>query len=318
MRIVYYPDNRPDSGHYAATIGFFDGVHRGHRFVTEHLKEVAAAHGCQSMVITFERHPRQVVQPEWQPQLLTTLEEKTDLLAQAGIDVLVVLRFDCAMAGLSARQFMETVLRDSLRVSVLLTGYDNRFGHDRREGFNDYVAYGRELGIEVIQSRAVSLGDGRNVSSSLVRRLVSEGDVAQANECLGRHYRLTGRVVHGEQVGRQLGFPTANLELTDLHRLVPAVGVYAVEVAIEGDDSRHIGMMNIGHRPTFGSHHSTLEVNILDFIGDLYGKTLTVFFVCRLRSEQRFDSPEALKEQMQHDADQARSIVSSQLLTPHI
>ena len=180
MRVVYYPDRKIEEGPFAATIGFFDGVHQGHAFVIRHLKTMASQAGCKSMVITFDRHPREVVDPLWQPQLLTTLDEKVERLQQTGIDVLVVLRFDRAMAALSARQFMQQVLRDCLHVEHLLTGYDNRFGHDRTEGFSDYVAYGRELGISVLRSQAVETGQGKHVSSSLVRQLLNEGNVEEA------------------------------------------------------------------------------------------------------------------------------------------
>lgn len=310
MRIVYYPDNRLEQGRYAATIGFFDGVHKGHRFVIDNLKRVAAEQECKSMVITFERHPRQVVHSDWQPQLLTTLEERIHLLDQTGVDVLVVLRFDEAMAALSARDFMSKVLHDDLYVTTLLTGYDNRFGHDRSEGFEDYVAFGKQLGIEVLQGDALDVEQYR-VSSSVIRRLLTDGDVAEAAHCLGRYYSLTGMVVHGEQVGRRIGFPTANVQSDCDERLVPASGVYAVLVELEATSSRwYHGMMNIGTRPTFGVHHPTLEVNILDFEGDLYGQRLRIRFIERLRSEQRFESPEALATQIEKDSRQVRAICS--------
>lgn len=310
MRIVYYPDNRLEQGRYAATIGFFDGVHKGHRFVIDNLKRVADKQECKSMVITFERHPRQVVHSDWQPQLLTTLEERIHLLDQTGVDVLVVLRFDEAMAALSARDFMSKVLHDDLYVTTLLTGYDNRFGHDRSEGFEDYVAFGKQLGIEVLQGDALDVEQYR-VSSSVIRRLLTDGDVAEAAHCLGRYYSLTGMVVHGEQVGRRIGFPTANVQSDCDERLVPASGVYAVLVELEATQSRwYHGMMNIGTRPTFGVHHPTLEVNILDFEGDLYGQRLRIRFIERLRSEQRFESPEALATQIEKDSRLVRTICS--------
>jgi len=310
MRIVYYPDIRLEQGRYAATIGFFDGVHKGHRFVIDNLKRVADKQECKSMVITFERHPRQVVHSDWQPQLLTTLEERIHLLDQTSVDVLVVLRFDEAMAALSARDFMSKVLHDDLYVTTLLTGYDNRFGHDRSEGFEDYVAFGKQLGIEVLQGDALDVEQYR-VSSSVIRRLLTDGDVAEAAHCLGRYYSLTGMVVHGEQVGRRIGFPTANVQSDCDERLVPASGVYAVLVELEATPSRwYHGMMNIGTRPTFGVHHPTFEVNILDFEGDLYGQRLRIRFIERLRSEQRFESPEALATQIEKDSRQVRAICS--------
>ncbi len=299
---------------FAATIGFFDGVHLGHQSVISQLRAAAQKRGLQSMVITFERHPRQVLQSEWQPLLLTSLEEKKELLVRTGIDKLVVLRFDRAMSQLSSREFMERVLKHELGVSLLLTGYDNRFGHDRTATFDDYVAYGRELGIEVICGQPTDVA-GLRVSSSLVRSLLSEGIVDLAAQCLGRLYQLTGQVGHGEQIGRQLGFPTANIIVSKGNRLVPAPGVYAVCLSIKGDDTLLQGMMNIGTRPTFHGNQLTLEANIFDFNGDLYGQYLNVFFIERLRNEQAFSSAEALMKQMEHDAVQAREILSAQHIT---
>lgn len=264
------------------------------------------------MVITFEHHPRQVLQSEWQPQLLSTLEEKTELLAQTGIDTLVVLRFNQAMSQLSSRQFMERVLKHDLDVRLLLTGYDNRFGHDRTATFGDYVAYGRELDMEVLCGQPADV-NGQRVSSSFVRRLLNEGRVAQAANCLGRPYTLTGQVVHGEQIGRQLGFPTANILPDDHFQLIPALGVYAVRISGTPDGSLLQGMMNIGTRPTFDGQRLTLEANIFNFTGNLYGQRLTVFFVERLRDEQTFASPQELAAQMHRDAIQAQTILSAPL-----
>lgn len=296
-----------------ATIGFFDGVHRGHLALLEQLKGLARHRGQVSTVITFERHPRQVVSTDWQPLLLTTLEEKCQLIAQAGIDLLVVLRFDARMAALSARAFMDVVLKRQLCVLTLLTGYDNRFGHDRVECFDDYVTYGRELGIDVRLGQVLNIGDGA-VSSSRVRRLLNSGDVRGAADCLGRRYVLSGAVVHGEQIGRQMGFPTANMAVADNQKLVPTDGVYAVGVSIAEESgapqvqprTELRGVMNIGTRPTFNGQQRTLEVHLLDFSGDLYGKRLTVSFIERLRAELHFESPEELRRQMMADAEQAR------------
>lgn len=289
-----------------ATIGFFDGVHRGHRFLIGQLKRLACERGERAMVITFERHPRQVVCPDWRPQLLTTLDEKQRLLDEAGVDVMVVLRFDAAMAALSAHDFMGKVLRDRLNVDTLLAGYDNRFGHGRAEGFNDYVRYGRELGIDVVQAEALAV-EGSAVSSSRIRRLIAEGDMHAVAECLGRRYELCGRVVHGEQIGRTIGFPTANMELEDAQKLVPKDGVYAVMVTIEGMVDSMPGMMNIGTRPTFDGQRRTLEVHVLGFSGDVYDKRLSVEFAERLRDERQFASAEELARQMRQDAEAAKA-----------
>lgn len=317
MTTVFYPsENTVPSGSYVATIGFFDGVHRGHCHVVERLKTLAREQGKKSMLITFDQHPRQVVCSSWQPQLLTTLDEKIQYLSSLDIDVLVVLRFTKDMASLSAHDFMAQVLKGDLHADTLLTGYDNRFGHDRTETFSDYVRYGKELGISVLCADALDVKthgeatieeESVRVSSSVVRRLLQEGRVAEAAECLGRCYSISGSVVHGEHIGSGLGFPTANVKPTDDHRLIPATGVYAVRVELHG--SLYRGVMNIGVRPTFGVHEQTLEVNILDFSGDIYGHSIKVMFVARLRGETHFDSASALVEQMKKDVLSARSIL---------
>jgi riboflavin kinase/FMN adenylyltransferase len=287
-----------------ATIGFFDGVHLGHRYIISKVVEYARREGLASMVVTFERHPRQVLHSDWCPQLLSTLDEKLEQLSQTGIDFLVVLQFDEAMASLSAHDFMHDILWQRLGVKVLVTGYDNRFGHNRTEGFDDYVRYGREMGMAVVQGDPIEVSSIR-VSSSKVRRLLAEGLVEQAAECLGRPYMLSGRVVCGEHIGREMGFPTANLQLADDGKLIPASGVYAVKVKLEGSAELYHGMMNIGSRPTFGGQHQTLETHIFHFGGDIYGQQMTVLFVSRLRSEKRFDSREALMLQLESDLHQA-------------
>lgn len=278
---------------YVATIGMFDGVHRGHQFVLQHVIQTARERGLQPMVITFDHSTRR-------DQLLTTLDEKLTLIQQTGIERIEVLPFTAELKQLTAHQFMQQVLKERLNVKVLLTGYDNRFGHNREEGFNDYVRYGHELGIEVLQLPA----EGQ-VSSSLIRQLLLKGLVAEAAETLGHPYKLKGHVEHGEHVGTRLGFPTANIVPDSAAQLIPAPGVYAVTCdALKG-------IMNIGTRPTFGPHSQTLEVHLLHYDGNLYGQQLSVAFIQRLRDEQRFDSVEALQRQLQRDAQQAEALLTS-------
>ena len=309
MKTIFFPDQTLNDGTYAATIGFFDGVHKGHQFLMERLEKEAAKRGLKSMVITFERHPREVVQGDWKPELLTELHEKLKLLKATNIDVVVVLRFNRQMAGLSAGEFMQ-LMHDRLGVRMLLTGYDNRFGHDRTEGFEDYQRYGQELGIEVMGGEALTVGE-QNVSSSMVRRLLKAGNVEEATRCLGRPYGIGGQVVHGEQIGRTIGFPTANL-LPDDNKLIPQDGVYAVMVDLD-NGVRKQGIMNIGTRPTFNGTTRTLETNLLETVGDLYGQRIFIHFIGRLRSEQHFPSAEALAEQIQKDIDQAKDILNQEI-----
>ena len=281
---------------YVATIGKFDGVHRGHQFVLQHVADEARQRGLQSMAITFDKTG---------PQTLTPLDQKRLLLTKTGIDRIEVLTFNEALKQMTAREFMEQELRDRLGVKVLLTGYDNRFGHNRTEGFEDYVRYGQELGIEVLQ-----LPQEGEISSSIIRQLVIDGDIHKANELLGNPYTILGRVEHGEHIGTKLGYPTANLVLIDKCQLIPAAGVYAVKIRLENSVEWKHGMMNIGMRPTFDGQHQTLEVNVFRLKENLYGQQLQVAFIERLRGEQRFDSIEALKEQLRQDAIEAERILA--------
>ena len=288
---------------YVATIGMFDGVHRGHQFVLRQVVEKARERGLQSMAITFDHSLHR-------EQVLTPLDMKQVLLSKTGINHVEVLSFTDELRSMTARQFMQQVLKEQLQVRVLLIGYDNRFGHRREEGFQDYVRYGKELGIEVLQLPAE--GD---VSSSSIRQLLSEGHVAEAAQSLGYPYTLMGHVAHGEHVGTSLGFPTANLVLDEASQLIPAPGVYAVKVRLENSMEHKHGMMNIGTRPTFAGHQLTLETHIFQFHEDLYGQPMLVSFVGRLRAEQRFDSKEALRQQLQQDAVQAAEILNQDFET---
>ena len=270
-----------------ATIGFFDGVHRGHRFLIRQLTRYAVGHDLASLLVTFRTHPRQVMQAAYQPQLLTTYDEKCGQLATTGADYCLTLDFTTALAALSARRFMAEILKEKLSVKVLVIGYDHRFGHDRSEGFAEYVEYGRELGMEVVRADAFAMSEV-NVSSSMVRACLVEGEVGIAARCLTRPYEITGRVVHGFHVGHELGFPTANIQVEDSQKLIPKNGVYAVWVKGKIGGEEHVwgGMLNIGLRPTMeNGENRTIEVHLLDFAGDLYGCRLTLSFVRRLRDE---------------------------------
>ena len=295
----------------AATIGFFDGVHRGHVHLLRQLKAAAAERGLGTMAVTFEHHPRLTLSADYHPELLTTTDEKLALLEAEGIDACALLRFDDGMAALPARDFMDRWLRRRLGVRCLVIGYDHRFGHGRDEGFMQYVAYGRGLGIEVVRATALECG-GLTVSSSAVRRFLSAGNVEMAKVCLGRPYALTGTVVHGHGVGRSLGYPTANVRPACADKAVPACGVYAVRAGLAPGDGGEPGgefraMVNIGNRPTLNNGTDvTVEAYLLGFSGDLYGRRLTLRFERRLREEQRFPSLDALRRQL--DADAARTL----------
>lgn len=283
------------------TIGFFDGVHRGHQHLIRQVRDEAIRRGMRSLLITFDRHPRSVFAPDAVPSLLTTAAEKMPLLRATGIDDIYVLPFDASMAALTAREFMQKVLRDELGVTVLVIGYDHQFGRPqneskRRPSITDYQAWGREVGIEVVQAEELK---GEHISSSIIRRALEAGDVKTANRLLGRSYTWMGRVVHGHGIGRQLGFPTANLETIAPEKLLPARGVYAV----------HGGMLNIGQRPTIDNGSDTsIEVHLFDCHQDLYDQTLTLSFITRLREERRFESEADLIQQLQRDKEAAQQM----------
>lgn len=291
-----------------ATIGFFDGVHRGHRYLIDQMITVATEAGMESMVITFDRHPRQVLHSDYLPQMLSTFEEKKALLENTPADHIEILTFDEQLAALSAHDFMKEVLRERLNVCKLVIGYDNRFGHNRSEGFEDYVRYGQELGIEVIQAMPLSEPDKEAISSSYIRACLLVGNVWGANEALGYAYSLTGRVIEGFHEGRKIGFPTANLNTDGIGKLVPASGVYAVHVQLENEQHLRLAMMNIGTRPTYDGHMQTLEVHIFDFNGDIYGQQLRVVFDRRIRNEMKFSSPQELAIQLEKDKEEVRRI----------
>lgn len=301
MKTIVWNENLQAHGACVATIGMFDGVHRGHVFLLQQLQEEAHRLALPSMVITFDKHPRQVLHADFQPEMLSTYDEKLLRLSATGVDECVVLPFSPSLAAYTAHDFMQRILGPQLGVKLLLMGYDNHFGCRKEDVFDDYVRYGKEMGIDVRQGRALCV-DGTNVSSSVVRRCLQQGDILRANDYLGYAYSLTGTVVTGEHVGTGIGFPTANLQ-PDACQLIPAPGVYAVKVMTEDAEEQKIGMMNIGCRPTFDGHQMTLETHILHFDDNLYGQRLRIFFVRRLREEQKFDSKEALMEQLRKDAE---------------
>lgn len=277
-----------------ATIGFFDGVHRGHQFLLDKVKKMARARAMESLVVTFRSLPKTDSQPN-----LTTFERKCWLLSLQHIDKIETLEFTPELKSMTARTFMQEVLKDRLDVSILLIGYDHRFGRNREEGFEDYVRYGKELGIEVLHAPELTDGDG--ISSSIVRQLLTEGDVTTAAKLLGTNYVIEGRVVDGYKVGRTIGFPTANIAPESVETLIPCSGVYDVLVRINGEPIAHHGMLNIGMRPTFDGKKTTIEVHLLRYEGDLYGATLQVAFVERIRGEREFESVEALRQQLNAD-----------------
>ena len=284
-----------------ATIGTFDGVHRGHQFVVQQVVNQARERGLEAVVVTFPNHPLQVLQPNLQPQMLTLSDEKEMLLQKTGVDKVVVVEFTKDLAQMSARDFMHTILQEQLNVQMLMMGYDNRFGHDHK-GFDDYHRYGQELGMEVIGCN--ELVSEQRISSTTIRQALLRGDVETAHALLGYHYSLQGEVVQGFQNGRKLGYPTANLQVNPC-KLIPENGAYLVRCQLSTLNSQlstHYGMLNVGTRPTLhNGQQRSIEVHLFDFDGDLYGQMLTLELLHHLRKEQEFGTLEALQQQLATD-----------------
>jgi len=290
--------------HPAVTIGNFDGVHLGHREIFRRVRELARAAGGVSVVVTFVPHPLQVLAPGKAVRLITSPREKEALIEASGIDYLLEIPFDAAFAAIAAREFVQRTLVETLGMEQLVIGYDYAFGRGREGDVTLLRELGKRFGYQVEELQPIACG-ATVYSSTAVRNLVSEGDVKGVVAVLGRHYSLTGTVVHGQQRGRALGFPTANLE-TDKD-LLPAAGVYAVKARVGA--GLYDGACNIGTNPTFQNERLSLEVFLFDFEGDLYGREVSLFFLDRLRGEQRFPDLEALKAAIAADVARCRSIL---------
>jgi riboflavin kinase / FMN adenylyltransferase len=288
-----------------ATIGTYDGIHRGHQALIRPLIAKAKGAGATSVLVTFEPHPRCVVDPNHCPASLTTVDEKTMILEEMGLDHLLVIPFTPQIAELSPASFMRRLTR-GMKLRHLVTGNDFRFGHGRRGDPAFLRRLGERQGFTVETVPTITRA-GEAVSSSRIRRLVLLGQMRAAAQLLGRDYLFRSTVEHGEKRGRQLGYPTANLRLLP-NKLVPASGVYAARVEIDGQT--HGGALSVGYRPTFGGHNLTVEVFIIDFEGDLYGQTVTLSIVQRLRGEKRFASVAGLTAQMARDVENARRILA--------
>lgn len=290
-----------------ATIGFFDGVHRGHQYLIRQVVDEAKRRGGRPVVVTFSNHPRSVLRSETEIQLLSTSREKDRLLRHYGIQEVRMLEFTESLARLGARDFMRQTLRGEMGVDVLVIGYDHRFGCDRLEGFDDYVRYGKEIGMEVVRAQVYEQNH-ITVSSSLIRSELLQGMVTDVKVLLGYEYSIGGMVTDGFQIGRKIGYPTANIRVDD-HKLIPCDGVYAVRVNVDG--VLHGGMLNIGCRPTFDNGRRSVEVNLFDFNGDIYNERIRAYFVAFMRHERKFGTVDELITQLSRDEWQAKNMLSA-------
>ncbi len=307
MKTILQIDNIPEelTGSYL-TIGNFDGVHRGHQYLFRHLVDQARNAGRPSVVLTFAPHPQMVLHPDRRPfYLITSIEEKIRLIEAQGVDGLIIIPFNLDVAKTTAREFVCDLLWGKLRIKKILIGHDYTFGSGK-EGNEDFlVAKGKKLGFDVEVMRAFQVGD-TIISSTRVRNAILDGDVKTAAAWLGRPYNLVGRVAVGHNRGAGLGFPTANIEPEK--ELVPARGVYAALARV--DDHTHGSVLNIGMNPTFADNQRSIEVHILDFKGDIYGKNLEILFMEKLRDEKKFSGSEELIVQIRKDVEEARKLLS--------
>jgi riboflavin kinase/FMN adenylyltransferase len=305
-------DNQPsdNSKRSVVTIGAYDGVHRGHQAVIGQVRNEAQQLGCQSVVVTFDKHPASVVRPESAPKLLTDLDQKLELLQQTGIDATLIVEFNRERSTEDPALFVKRVLVDALRAQVVVVGEDFHFGFNRGGNVAMLRELGKQFDFQVEPVKLIARPDGveEPVSSTSIRRALAGGQVETATNLLGRAYEVRGVVVNGDKRGRTIGFPTANVEVPNAMCL-PADGVYAGKFQCD-DGSVHACAINLGRRPTFFEHadHSLLEAHLLDFDGDLYGQKVSVTFEHFLRSERKFDGLEAIRTQLQLDVAAARLV----------
>lgn len=307
-------DTQLEPGTTIATIGMFDGVHLGHATLLDFLKEQARQRGLESAVVTFAQHPQAVLHPEAGIKMIMTVDDKLKLIARHGIDCTVLLDFTRELSLLDSSRFIE-LLRDRYGVAALVAGYDHHFGHNKQETFADYVRYGRELSVDIVKAPEY-LGAYAPVSSSIIRKLIASGKVDDAMHCMGHPYSLAGKVVHGFHNGSGIGFPTANVGELDPTLILPHRGAYAVMVDVAG---KHLkGMVNVGVRPTMhNGHRLSIEVNIFDFDGDIYGMPIKLEFIKFLRLEFKLGSIEELRAQLTRDRAQSVKILDAYCATRH-
>ena len=288
------------------TIGTFDGVHLGHKKILAQITKSAYDLNCESLVLTFFPHPRMVLQEDTEMKQLNTLNEKIELLDNLGIENLVVHPFDKEFSRLTAEEFVKEVLVDVFKIKKIIIGHDHRFGRNRTANIDDLISFGETYGFEVEQISAEEINEV-SISSTKIRNALLEGNIELATTYLGYNYSLSGIISKGKQLGRTIGYPTANIKIEEEYKLIPLNGVYIAQSILNGKTV--FGMMNIGTRPTVDGTTQTIEINFFDFKQDLYGQEITVSLLHRMRAEQKFDSLDTLKSQLSKDKINAQSYI---------
>lgn len=290
------------------TLGTFDGVHIGHQKIIEKLLQNAKEFDCESLILTFFPHPRMVLQEGSDIKLLNTIDERSVLLDKLGLDNLIIHPFDKEFSRLSAEEFVKTILVDTFNIQKIIIGYDHRFGRNRTANIDDLILYGEKFGFEVEQISAQEINEV-SISSTKIRNAILDGNMALANEYLGYDYSLSGIVIKGKQLGRTIGFPTANIKIPEEYKLIPKNGVYIVKSIL--NQITVFGIMNIGVNPTVSGENLSIEVHFLDFDADLYDEKITVSILDRIRDEQKFESVALLKLQLEKDKNTALSYIDA-------
>jgi len=302
MKVHYDIEQLPKFNNSVLTIGSFDGVHLGHKSILDQLKNEAKKINGETIVITFHPHPRKIIQHEETPALLTSIDERINHFETSGIDHLVIVPFDLGFSELNADDYIEKFLVSNFHPKIVVIGFDHRFGKDRKGDYQLLNEKGEDFNYKVIEIPEKLLNDSK-ISSSQIRHCLLEGKVEESEELLGYPYQLAGIVIKGDQLGRKIGYPTANLLIIDTEKLIPSGGVYAVSVKIYIDETpmRKFGMMNIGYRPTVNGKERRIEVHILDFDQEIYGVKVTVELKYFIRKEIKFSGLDSLKEQLNRD-----------------
>ncbi|TWR26474.1 bifunctional riboflavin kinase/FAD synthetase [Mucilaginibacter pallidiroseus] len=307
MKVYHHIDEFEPIKNAVVTIGTFDGVHIGHRKIIARLKELADSIGGETVILTFFPHPRMILHPEDESlKLITTMQEKAALLERLGIDHLIITPFSRDFSNQSAEGYIRDVLVNQIGTKKIVIGYDHRFGKDRSGGLSDLLAHAAVYGFEVVEIPEQDINDVA-ISSTRIRAALVDGDIAIANECLGYPFFITGKVIRGDQLGRQLGYPTANLMIEEKYKLIPNDGIYAVNVRVEAKD--YTGMAYIGHRPTVNGMTRNIEVNIFDFSDDIYNKELRMEFLHFVREDVKFSSLDELVVQLGKDKEDVMALL---------
>lgn len=307
MKVYFSLDDFTKLDYAVVTTGTFDGVHMGHKKILEQLNSVASKNNGESVLLTFNPHPRIVLQPDIDLKLINSQNEKIELLKRTGLDHLIIHPFTKEFSRTTSLYFVRNILVNTIGAKKLVIGYDHHFGRNREGSFEHLKEFGPVYGFDVEEISAKDI-ENVTVSSTKIRKALAEGDLQAANEFLGYKFPLSGQVVAGEKIGHTIGFPTANILIEESYKILPADGVYAVEVSFPAAPQKvHYGMCNIGIRPTFSGKFKTIETHIFDFERNIYGEQIRLQFKARLRGEIKFENLDALKNQLQKDAVDARA-----------